>query len=461
MSQIPEYEQLEVYLNGQWVDLSDRVQTNLQQLEAPAGRQTTLEEIQPSRLAAMLSDSDRWLTCGNPTSPYYPHWDQGAPIRWRTTIAGGTVGNFRGVLEMPQSVISFAELDDDDDAGIYCSITAVDRLTQLDRAPAFLSTLAEHVRYHGGSSLAVFLPMNESSGRTLSDPRQAFSLVEGSNYFSGSTPAEFHPLVRYGAATPPPADQLAGVIYDPVTDATTATVVWAEHSGDLPAPLVVDSGNTVVVACWVNFQRAGADGQLISLNGPGGCYMELGVDGTLGTWRASVEDFSGLVGPTTGQAYNVDAWRLVALRLTEPSGVVEFWNHGADPVVSTIAGATSSQLTSLTILGQAMVAMELLQVYFGAGVYTREMHLAQVRAGFTGLDRQSVDDRIRTVARYAGVTDAELDLEVSPTVMPTTALAGLRPGAVMRAAAAADTGPLFSNGDGEIVFQSRTHRYNV
>jgi hypothetical protein len=445
-NQLPDYEQLEVYLNGEWVDISQYVRTNLQPLEAPAGRQTTLEEIQPSRLAAYLDDRDRRFTCGNPTSPYFPYWDQGAPIRWRTTIAGGTVGQFRGVLEMPQGVLAFAELDDDDDAGIYCSITAVDRLTQLDRAPAFITTLAAHILGQpAAEQLVGFWPMNE--------PTQLFASTK-------STASQF--AVRFPAAV-----EAAAVAGPPGDDGSYVGISTAgvDSNGTLVATLTgatVGSGDAVAASAWVRLNQDGPTFGIFTLAGgfsTVGAYA--GGGGTV-TGRAVCFDLADAI--FTGNL-GADVWYLVTVRFSLPSGVVSLWINDTVSTATMAAPGASMDITTLYIADQfgANAAYSSMQVYVGAeaDVFNHADHLAQWQHGLRGLERQTVDERIRTVAGYAGVSDAELDLERSPTVMPVARLAGQRPGAALRTAALADTGPLFTNGDGEIVFQSRTHRYNV
>jgi hypothetical protein len=131
--------------------------------------------------------------------------------------------------------------------------------------------------------------------------------------------------------------------------------------------------------------------------------------------------------------------------------------------VATLSGTYATPplyITGLSCFALGSVAH--MQMYIGAPAdFTHDDFLAQRVVGLFGLEGQKVHERIRTVANYAGVADAELNLQRSSTVMPQARLAGVRPGAAMRTAAAADTGPLFTNGDGELVFQSRRHRYNV
>ncbi len=452
------------YLNGVATDITRYVLVPPRggQINSARGRQTELAQMDPSRMSLVLENRDGRFTPGNPSSPYYPYWRQGVRMVWTETLGAITFTHFDGSLEIPEVQLNYQAADPTINDALL-AVSTVDTLTRLDRARRFISTLAEFIVDAGGTTLVVYLPMNEPVGPTFSDPRQSFSLSESSNYLFGGIPVAGHALVDYGSATALPADELTGAVYDPLVDASGAFVKWGQHDGSLPTPLIVDAGKSVAIACWVNFRHTFTDiVRLLGLTGPAGCYMQFGVDGTAGTWTASVEDFTGLVGPTTGKAYNVDAWRLVALRLTESTGVVEFWHHGAAPETSTIAGATTAQFTGIQITGQASVAMMAVQVYYGAGAYTRAQHLAQVAAGFSGLERQTTGERIRTVARYAGVSASALDhIDDGSTVMQRASLAGKTPLAAMQEAADAERGRLFTAGDGSIVFHDRHRIYNT
>lgn len=465
---LPDYEQVEVYLNGAWVDLSAYVRTTRQPLSAPAGRQTTLEQVDPSRLSVMVDDRDRRFTCGNTSSPYYPYWDQGAPIRWRTTIAGTTIGNFRGVIEMPQAVMSYAEVDDDDDADMYCVLTAVDRLTQMDRAPSFVSTLTEHIRYAGGDTLRGYWTLLDAAttfGNLGSTAQPAAREVLGSTssiLITGGAKA----IVPNGAPMIL-ADDVAPALLTPGTgvDGTTlASAVDLRVRGLTNIDLA--AGDVTTVIGWYHH---------LPLEVPTGVGLMSFQD--LGRFLAVSTNAAGLIHVTAfntttalfdasfdGRNLPTEAWVPIGLRYGWDTALIELW-VGRDVYTGTLTGTVAGpnainadlQIASLFPGGVGHY-----QICTGpAAAYTHDMFLAQYEMAQFGLDRQPVHERIATIGRYAGLTDAEMNLERSPTLMPAARLAGQRPGALMRTAAGADTGPLFTNGDGELVFQTRLHRYNV
>lgn len=108
-----------------------------------------------------------------------------------------------------------------------------------------------------------------------------------------------------------------------------------------------------------------------------------------------------------------------------------------------------------------------LQLYVGAEAdYTFTDYLAQIEhvtsALTGGYARQRTDERIRTVARYAGLTDAQLDLDRGVAYMTRAALAGRTFTDLRDEAVATEQGRCLTSGDGNLRFHSRSRtRYAV
>lgn len=459
---------------SRWLDISDRVRTNHAPLEAPAGRQTTLEDIQNSRFAASLDNRDRRFTPGNLTSDLWPFWDQGCPIRWRTTIAGGTVGQFRGVVEMPQDFINLAEVEDDDDAHMHCAVTAVDRLTQLDRAPAFISTLAAHNISVAGSYLRAYYTFDDAGP----DFRDAAGQVEPMAPYVKAGGREIG-VTTYGAGPSLPGDDLSPVHFELLPEAPPLLAGLGSRPPlvKFGVPLVLSGTDVLTMTMWIRRTVDYAWQQPLSMlylintdtgEVTGTLTEVVGIYGNSGPMRfglgVALNNLAAVTDPV-GTLYDgsTDRWFPIGLQVSLSPASASLWLN-AEAATSALAGVmpASSSFRIMYAGDNWDGNLAHLMVHIGpAGTYTQTNFLAQREVGLSGLEGQKAHERLRTIATYAGVANAELDLQRSSTVLPRASLAGQRPGAQMRLAAAADTGPLFTNGDGEIVFQSRRHRNNV
>lgn len=444
-----------------WVDLSDYLLPS--SLEFQFGRQNDLDQVEPTSVSGIqLINNDDRFTYGNTSSPYAAWWGPGRLCQIQETVGGQAMDRFTGYLQIPTEMIVSSGLQQ------AVSVSAVDRVGRLATAQPFVSTLAEYIRDAGGTSLVVYLPCSEVQGPYLNDPRQDFKLQQDASYIFGSGAPQSQALATYAGTTGVPGDDAVALVYAPALATGSGLGRWAEHSATLPSTLVVDSGKSAALVFWANFQSVPStayNSTIARITGPAGSYLDLGVDGPTGTWRASAEDFSGVVGPTTGRSICTGAWRLIALRITESTGVVEFWDNGADPVTNTIGGATQAQFNGIDLFGQSPVAIAHVQVYSGttATTYTRAMHLAQLAEGFNALERQTTGDRIRTIARYAGIPTAVYadTIDAGSTVMAAAQLANFTPLDAMLAAVRTEQGLLYADGSGRLVFKDRRSLYNI
>jgi len=441
-----------------WVNLTAYA-LKIEPITVRIGRQNDLDQSEPATLSVLLNNNDDRFTYGNTSSPYTSWWGPGRKCRLRETIGTTVLDIFVGYLQVPTETFVTPSKDQ------TVSVQAVDRLGRLAASEPFPSALTAHIQDADGDELQIYLPGQDVQA-PLTDPGQSFTLPEFSTFLFGNNAPPTDPLVAYAAAEGPPGDELSAFVYTPALTSGSDLGRFAYHEANLPQTITVDAGKSVAIAFWVNFQSVPSttyNAVLFRLNGNVGAYMELGVTGSTAQWRFTVEDASGITGPTAGGGVCLDVWHLVALRLSESSGLVEFWHHGSDPITATIAGATQGVFTSATLSGQSNVAIAQVQVYYGAGAYSRTKHLAQLAAGYDPLARQTTGERIRTMARYAGIPIAEYTSTVDPgtTVMQAASLAGKTALDGMREAERTEQGLLYVDGSGRLVFKDRRSLYNI
>lgn len=126
------------------------------------------------------------------------------------------------------------------------------------------------------------------------------------------------------------------------------------------------------------------------------------------------------------------------------------------------AGLSSDTFTSLRLTnGIYLGAMGHLQVRVGdSNTMTYADHVAQHVHGYRGLHRQSAAERVATIAGYAGVPAADLNLDPgASTPMQAARLAGANPGENLRKAATTEGGSLVVDPDGLFTLVPRQQRY--
>lgn len=424
------------------------------------GRQSTLAVAEPARLTLTLDNADHRFTPDNPSSPYFPWWTQGCRLQLQEQIGSWASDYPDFFLELPEVIVRTPGVDQ------TVTLTAVDRLGRLRSARTFVSTLAEYILYNGGTALQHYWPMNETVGPSLRSLVGTNALlVEGLRtfvaYISAPGPSG-EPTVVYGAADPVDGDDIAGIVYNPAFVAGVGAVRTSDHTATIPA-ISVPSGQSLTLAAWVNWTRTTTDGPLVmQLGGAGVDYLQLTLASSDNNYYLSArDDTSAQTDLATSIIANIDAWRLVAIRITEPAGLVEFWHHGDAPVTYNLTGAPSAMtgLTTARIATSAPVQMTGFQIYAGAGAYTRAQHLAQVAQGYLGLDRQRTGERVRTIAAYAGVSAGEIDADDGVAVMFPARLAGKDPLTALLEAETTEQGRLYCTGS-RLSFRHRHMRYD-
>jgi Concanavalin A-like lectin/glucanases superfamily len=445
-----------------WVDITAYLNDSLSAWAITTGRQNPLAQSEPARLSLVLNNADHRFTPGNPTSPYFPWWTQGCRLQLQESIGSWSSSYPDFFLELPDVLINLPDVDQ------TVTINAVDRLGRLQSSSRFVSTLAEQIIHAGGSSLVHYWPLNESVGPVLRSLIGVnATLSEQTLLFVPSFPVVgpgSDPVVVYGGASALEGDELQGILYNPTgAGGSVGALRTSSHLGSVPA-ISVASGQIVALAMWVNWTRTTPDGPLVMQASSGATsYVQVNLDSVDNSYYLSArDDTSAQTDLDTSIPGNIGAWRLVAIRLSEPAGLVEFWHHGDPPITYTLGGAPSTitGLTSVRIGNNAPAQMAHLQIYQGSGSYTRAQHLAQVQQGYLGLEGQHTGERIRTLARYARIPEGEVDANQGVAVMRSASLAGKDPLTAMREAETTEQGRLYCRGS-SLIFRDRRRRYDI
>ncbi|MFG3418749.1 hypothetical protein [Micromonospora sp. NPDC048063] len=443
-----------------WVNLTSRVRTTgtgARPLQIRRGAGSERDDIQPSTLTAQLENTDHWLTPDNPMSPYAGWWGQGRKCRVVETANGVDYIRFTGFLK-PLDLPDWAE------PGVeqIVTVSAVDWLGRLDRAPAFAGTLGEHVRTAGGPLVEHF-PLDDSyphmSSKTLA------TLTRYVYGFQESVAQEPEDLIRATSLAGPPGDDQSYPQWDPVGH-VTGFLAQARLRSPINVP--VGASDVVAVSAWLYRQPDEVNdysgpiltvGDAQSLSG-GLIINDLRTGNSVaGTVYSGASDVDVLV----GRRLESDVWRLVTVRYDMTSGAVDVW-LGSDAAASGfMAPPAPFTLTEAWVGLEWVGSIAHVQVRVGppATTMTRAMHLAQYAHGYRGLHRQTVAERITTLAGYAGVPAADLSIDAgASTPMQRARLARQKPASAMRSAASAEGGArLFTRGSGEIRLRPRQARY--
>lgn len=451
-----------------WVDVSDYMSFRNGPLTAANGQQTDQDAAEPGIAALAWRNDDHRFTTGNPSSPY-PWFKEARRVRVRDFVGDQVFPIFDGYLGPPTTVPS---LDPADPTGTNTFLTTVaaasDRLSRLRTARKFTSTLTEYIRYTGGSALQLYYPLLDTQPSLFANIVGASAPLRPRDGNGGPAvpPATPTTGLHLSAATGPKvfADDLPTPTF--LSDLATTTTppipgVWTSLYG---LPTITCTNNTITLAFWWYPDASRSAG------GPNGAPCAL--------WnRASTNDIEVIVS-AFGASYGVDfnlgssnfngsitrprlnAWNLMALQMTLPSGACTVFNHnlpGLTGVMSGTPGATATFEVLQVGIGDGSVAH--VQVYLGTG-YTQAFHNAQILAAQTGLEQQTTGQRINTILDYAGVSSAR-DIDPGVDYMSVASLAGKDPLTCLEEARRTERGRLFVAGDGRVQFHDRTRVYNV
>jgi hypothetical protein len=450
-----------------WVDLSLRIRDNVQPVGLNTGRQNDLDTSEPSVLQALLDTADDALTYGNTTGPY-PWWGPGRRIRYREVIGGVNVPLFDGFVSQLDETVTTRGIEQ------RVSVTAVDRLGRLGQARPFVSTLAEHILYSGGSSLVGYWTLGDAAGpfgplvgttvltpivenRALGGPLLPSSNVEGVGF-------------GFAAGTTIPGDDMPTLLMEPTVDDTGIPLVALKIQAGAFAGITASGSDTIAMAMWVydkanQYVKDHFDLQVMNLESTSADFLIFRSDFD-GTSAAVAFDASAAaVAESDGLATWVDqfAWRLISIRYTPASGLLELYQGTRAAVTATMTPAGPLTLNDLLRIGQYWFGqLAHFQIYLGPDAFNRAAHLAQYAMGYAGLERQTTGERIRTIAQYAGIPASQLtQIDTGTSVMQRARLAGQTPLDAMRDAERTEQGLLYCDGNGNLVFKDRRTLYNI
>lgn len=459
---------IEIYINGQWVDITDYVLPpgdRGDQVKGSVGRQTELSRVDATNMSLTLENRDGRFTPGNLSSPLSPYWKSGVPIRWSETLGARTFRFPTMYVEIPEVQLTFQDPTDSTATDRVLRIQAVDLLTHLNRAPRFVSNLGAHILGQRKTSLIGYWPMTDAAEPFMNLASGA--PVLRSDLLGGSVPPLDGAMARVlpaGGATIL-GDDRPGVRLIPARNATIPVSSYQIRTFFQQFP-PVGAGKAITLVGWIDID-ATFDDQIDLLfisTFDGALFLSkqsstespartLYLTKPLGVTTGSVTSGSYPSGPGP---------HIVAIRYSPTLGTIEIWLDGLVSA-GTLSGTLASDPVSQLAFGGSGLLGTLThgQLYLGdASDFTNADFLAQWQRGLNGFKRQSVDQRIRSIATYAGLTDAQLDLEPSDSTMPEAAWAGQRPGDLATAAAVTGGGILFTRGE-QLVYQDRKHRFNL
>lgn len=454
-----------------WVDLTDRVREDEQPMSALTGRQNDLAEADAGRFVAQLDNDNDDFTYGNDASPYASWWGPGRKCQLRETVAGQELNMWTGYLETPTESIETAQVTDDENELTLdrkrVSITAIDRMGRLETAESFPSTLAAHIVGSARNGcLAGYWP--------LLDAVDTFRPVVGSVparvvIATGSTnPAEVWPHVEPQGGVRLPGDDATPALMVPGLN--VGALAWVpelsiDWSGNNPPSLAAgqaltevlwfNQGSTNPLSSWPGvFDFSHTDGVVSVQRTDSGSADYFRVTSPLGTLTGSADG-------TAGIAEGTDRYYIVAIRFGYTPNTLELWIDD-QTFTATLSGSYAGPTSIFTMLAMPLGSVAHWQLYVGdPSDFTNADFLAQREVGLLGLERQTTGDRIRSIARYAGIPESEWLIDPGQAIMQRASLAGKTPLTAMREAEAVERGLLYVDGSGRLVFKDRRTLYNV
>lgn len=452
------------YTVGVWTDVTPDVDSMTAPVYATNG--TTAEVTgDPGSMSLALHNPGFKYTPGNTLSAFA--LSTGLGIRFFERIAGNPIYHFTGFVEFPEiDSVNLSMLQDQ-----TIQVSAVDQLSLWERSETFVSTLGAHIMGAAPESLVGYWPLND-----LRDP---FAPAVG------STPA----TVYTPGATLPPGDQAPEVNFQsggspPGDDANCVEIVYGYNgTTDVAAPsayanLLVGAGNGLGVALtagqvltlvyWLNMTtttNVTADGATVNVttNNGGNIFGLTRTADALGThWKARY--FNGSfynVEAANGAANGTLRWYAVAIRWGFTPNVIELWVDDVQYTGTFVEAVTTTYVPAVQVGTYGSVAHA--QLYMGdPNDFTFADFTAQRAVGLTGFERQTTGDRIRTLARYAGKTDADLvEVDTGQSIMSAARLAGLTVAGAMYEARDTEQGDLYIDGTGLTTFADRRTLLNI
>ena len=432
-----------------------------------AGRDSEFGTIQSGYADLTLRNLDGTYTPGVVAAPVALAQDM--PLTVRETVGRRTFDLFNGALGQPEA--AFGNLPNN--AGDKVTVTAIDWTGQQQQGRTFISNLAEWIILHGGNILQGYWPMTETAKPFL----PAVNVSSSPTAFVGISGL---PAVSVGGDTYVTAATTTMPIGE---DAKIATVGGPLGSTGLPAhmyrlgvaypttSLQIGTGEVFTIVAWrapVIFTGSATELLYVQLgefpsNFADAISLSSDINGHL-TLATAAGSLSGTIS-TCGLKPGVYP---VAIRWGFNPPVFEAWINrtryvgslsGSGPTGGYFFSADSGTQNSQGGFGH-------LQIYAGdPNAWTFADYLAQIDHATSaltgGLRWQRTDERLRSLARYAGLADSQLHYDRGVAYMPRASLAGTTWQQQSQLAVDTEQGRVFIDGAGRQVFHNRvTTKYD-
>jgi hypothetical protein len=444
------------------VDLCSPV-NYVQSVSCGRGRQSELSGMDPSTLSLTLVNQDGRFTPANPTSPYFPYWTGGIPIRWEETIGARTFVYFNGFIELPESAFTYLSADGATDNTL--SLSAVDTLTRLGRSSRYISVVAAHVMNSPpASDLVAYWPMGDQAfpAHPVVGPDTIAALP--AIHSTGGVITSYADALLTPAAGPPiGVDELTPPRW--LCDVDAAGTVWAYQPMGLTLPTTLTVTSTITLVAWVYIDITDGVNSaypfFLSGTSPPGSAASQGFiylqQLSPGSW--SVQFFAGASGLLLSVPDpKTNGWSMIAAQMSVPSGACTVWVDGTTTTGTLSGSPPATVYFDVLTLGQFFAgSVGHVQLYVGTA-FDQAAFTAQRELALYGAERELTGARITRVLEWAGLTHPMLDrIDPGTSVMAPLNLAGKTPLEAITEAATTEQGRLFTAGDGSIVFHDR-HR---
>lgn len=455
-----------------WVDVTSRVDTAAGPFTITSG-DTPESSADTGGFGLPVQNHDQAFTPGNVLSPYAPNVAPGSRIRVRETIGDRVFERGFGYVQYPE-ITAWTESNEGSPRDQLITIPVIDRAAWIAQGRTFVSTLAEHVIYHGGPALAAYWPTGETEGPDVNPAVGGpWTLSQTQKYNTlAFAPDAGQAAISYGSTGVAPADDLGAVTFEPsTTQAPTPDYVTSLIlTGTRPTPLTLAAGQVMTVACWTRPGELVPGALVFTLielavydafgNYTGFVGINVDSNGNLVGYGNKLGSWSGTVtGPPAPTGHSMP----IAVRVGFSPAVLELWVRGeVYPGVLAVGSALPLSLNVLNVAERYPGAVNHAQVYLGdADDWTHDDFVAQHEMGLYGMERQPTGERIRTMLQYAGVDPSELGrIDDGASLMQVARLAGRNPMDLIADAVATEQGEFYIDGD-RPVFADRVRLYNV
>jgi len=448
--------------NPEWVEITDRVAygDGGRAVTVTVGRQDDLAEIRPTEIEFALRNHDGRFTPANAASPLFGRWEQGRRVMVVEHLDGADYPLGAGILSMPEQRVV------DPRTSQPVTVTAVDWMGRLDGGAApFVSTLAEYIRNNGSGRLVEYYPLSDPEHPMMSliTGRLAQPKIQRFPGEGGSDDWDLTRLIKPQAVDGPPGDDASYPAWSMIPSQTTPGLhsIYAE----MRLPVEVEVDHVIAVSMWVRKAEVEQVEAVWSSGTPlwipnVALLTDVLIPDNLNPSTMWVSWDGGDV--VASRRLESDAWRLVTIRVDLTQSRLDLWV--GDDLRAAGTGIPLSPVTVPWVEIGSYYAGSIAHVQVRVGdetTWTYDDHLAQHAAGYHGLHRQTVADRVRTLARWAGVPEADIAMpdECATPLLPAR-LAGQSPAAAIRAAGEAGQDWIITDGLGRITAVPRSRRYN-